>query len=278
MVTRLITAAIGIAIALIVLFLHNTAILPIAAGIISVLALYEFLRVNKLLRYHLSAVASLVYAAALPLIQVGMVARYRSMLTIAALSCVLYDYVRHKKKMQEKTVFSFLTGMMLIPPAMAAAVTLNNAHEQHGLAYLIMALCGAWIADTGAYFTGSLFGKAKLCPEISPKKTIVGFVGGICFNIAFFVVFSGVYCSIMTKKGVAMGVNWFAAVIIGMVCAVLGTLGDLAASTMKRQLGIKDFGNIMPGHGGILDRFDSVLLVLPFFAAYVQATNFFEIG
>lgn len=277
MVTRLITAVIGIVIALIVLFLHNTAILPIAAGVISVLALYEYLRVNKLLRYHLSSTAALVYALLLPLIQVGMVARYRSMMVITALVFVLYDYVRHKKKMTEKTVFTFLTGMFLIPPAMASAVTLNNAHEQHGLAYLIMALCGAWIADTGAYFVGTLFGKAKLCPEISPKKTIVGFVGGIVFNVIFFIGFCIIYRSFMADKGIEIGVNWFAAVIVSMVCAVLGTLGDLAASTMKRQLGIKDFGNIMPGHGGILDRFDSVLLVMPFFAAYVQSTNFFEI-
>lgn len=278
MVTRLITAAIGIAIALIVLFLHNTVVLPIAAGIISALALYEYLRVNNLLRYHLASTAALAYGLLLPMIQVGVVARYRSMMIIAAVSVVLFDYVRHQKRMTEKTFFSIMAGMFLIPPAMASAVTLNNAHEVHGCAYLIMALCGAWIADSGAYFIGTVFGKAKLCPAISPKKTVVGFIGGIGTNILFFVIFSGVYASIMMKKGVTMGVNWFAAILIGMVCAVLGTLGDLAASTLKRQLGIKDYGDIMPGHGGVLDRFDSVLLVLPFFTAFVQATNFFELS
>lgn len=278
MVTRLITAAIGIAIALIVLFLHNTVVLPIAACIISVLALYEYLRVNNLLRYHLSSTAALAYAVLLPLIQVGSVARYRSMMIIAAVCAVLYDYVRHQKRMTEKTFFSIMAGMFLIPPALAAAVTLNNTHEIHGVAYLVLALGGAWIADSGAYFIGSLFGKAKLCPAISPKKTVVGFIGGICSNVLFFVVFSGIYCSVMRGRDITMGVNWFAAVLISMVCAVLGTLGDLAASTLKRQLGIKDYGDIMPGHGGILDRFDSVLLVLPFFTAFVQATNFFELS
>ena len=276
MVTRLITAAIGVAIALIVLFLHNTILLPIAAAIISVMALYEYLRVNNLLRYHLSSTAALVFGALLPLVQTGVAARYRSMTIIAAICCVLFDYVRHKKHMTDRTFFAIITGMFLIPPAMAAAVTLNNSHETHGVAYLVLALGGAWIADSGAYFIGTAFGKAKLCPAISPKKTIVGFVGGICTNIVFFVVFSGIYCSVMTKKGVTMGVNWFAAVLISMVCAVLGTLGDLAASTLKRQLGIKDYGDIMPGHGGFLDRFDRVLLVLPLFTAFVQATNFFN--
>lgn len=278
MVTRLITAAIGIAIALIVLFLHNTIVLPIAACIISVLALYEYLRVNNLLRYHLSSTAALAYAVLLPIIQVGSVARYRSMMIVAAICAVLYDYVRHQKRMTEKTFFSIMAGMFLIPPALAAAVTLDNSHEIHGVAYLVLALSGAWIADSGAYFIGSLFGKAKLCPAISPKKTVVGFIGGICANVLFFVVFCGCYCSVMRGRDITMGVNWFAVIIIAAVCAVLGTLGDLAASTLKRQLGIKDYGDIMPGHGGILDRFDSVLLVLPFFTAFVQATNFFELS
>lgn len=278
MVTRLITAAIGVAVALVVLFLHNTPVLPIAAGAIAAAALFEFLRANKLLRYHLSSIAALAYAFLLPCLQVGIVARYRSMMIIAAICCVLFDYVRHQKKMPEKTVFTFLTGMFLIPPAMAAAVTLNKTHEVHGVAYLVLALCGAWIADTGAYFIGTAFGKAKLCPAISPKKTIVGFIGGIVANVIFFIVFSAIYCSVMTKKGIPMGINWFATILVSMVCAILGTLGDLAASTVKRQLGIKDYGEIMPGHGGILDRFDSVLLVLPFFTAFVQATNFFELG
>ncbi len=278
MVTRLITAAIGVAIALIVLFLHNTVVLPIAAGIISVLALYELLRANNLLRYHLSSIASLAYAFLLPCVQVGILARYRSMMVIVAICCVLFDYVRHQKKMADKTFFTFLAGMFLIPPAMAAAVTLNEAHENHGVAYLVLALGGAWIADTGAYFVGSAFGKAKLCPAISPKKTILGFAGGIITNVIFFIVFSAIYCSVMTKKGIPMGINWFATVLVSMVCAILGTLGDLAASTLKRQLGMKDYGDIMPGHGGVLDRFDSVLLVLPFFAAFVQATNFFELA
>lgn len=278
MATRLITAAVGVAIALIVLMLHNfPLVLPLAAGIISAAALYELLRANKLLRYHLSSVAALSYAFLLPFLQVGIVARYRSMMIITAVCCVLFDYVRHQKKMAEKTFFAFLAGMFLIPPAMAAAVTLDKTHENHGVAYLVLALGGAWIADTGAYFVGSAFGKAKLCPAISPKKTVVGFIGGIVANIIFFVAFCAVYGSIMTNKGVPMRVNWFATVLVSMVCAILGTLGDLAASTLKRQLGLKDYGDVMPGHGGVLDRFDSVLLVLPFFTAFVQATNFFEL-
>ena len=280
MVTRLITAAIGIVIALIVLFLHNTVVLPIAAGVVSVMLIFEYMRANNLLRYHLSAITAFLYAMTLPLIQGSFIARYRSMLTVAAFACVLFDYVRHQKKMQEKTLFAIIAGMFMIPTAITAAVILNNTHEQHGLAYLVLALGGAWFADSGAYFVGSALGRQKLCPAISPKKTVAGFIGAICTDVVFFLIFSGVYCSIMTHKDVPvnMSVNWFATILIAMVCAVLATLGDLAASTLKRQLDLKDFSNIMPGHGGLLDRFDSVLLVLPFFAAFVQATNFFELS
>ena len=277
MIVRLITAAIGVVIALIVLFLHNTFVLPLAAGIIGVLALLEFLRCNHLLRYKFASAAALVYALTYPFLQVGIIARYRPMLTVIALICLLAEYVLHQKKMPEKDIFALCTGMFLISGAMASAVVLNHAHEQHGLAYLVLALGGAWIADSGAYFVGSIFGRAKLCPKISPKKTVVGFIGGIAADVAFFCVFCGIYRSVMTAKGVAVDLNWFAVIVVAMVCAVLGTLGDLAASVLKRQLGIKDYGKIMPGHGGVLDRFDSVLLVLPFFTAFVQATNFFEL-
>ncbi|MCQ2416792.1 MAG: phosphatidate cytidylyltransferase [Oscillospiraceae bacterium] len=277
MVTRLITAAVGIVIALLVFALHNTVVLPIMAGVVAALILVEYLRANDLMRYHLSSIASLLFAFLLPQLQIGMIARYRSMLYVAAISCILFDYIRHKKKMSEKIVFTFLVGILLFPPAIATAVTLNNAHEQHGIAYLTLALGGAWIADSGAYFVGSFFGKAKLCPEISPKKTVAGFIGGIVSNIVFFIVFCAIYGSVMQGKGIAVSVNWFITVLVAMVCAVLGTLGDLAASTLKRQLDIKDYGKLMPGHGGVLDRFDSVLLVLPFFAAFAQATTFFEL-
>jgi len=275
MITRLITAGIGIVVALIILFLHNTFMLPLAVGMVTAYMMYEFLNVNKLVRYHLSAVAAIFYSAILPMIQVNLAARFRPMLTVTAITIVLYDYVRHKKRMESKTVFTTISAMLLIPTAMSMAVTLNNSHEQHGLAYLVLALGGAWIADSGAYFIGTLFGRSRLCPEISPKKTVAGFVGAIVSDVLFFIVFCSIYASRMKANGIATSINWFETILIAMVCAVLGTLGDLAASTLKRQLGIKDFGKAMPGHGGMLDRFDSVLLVLPFFTAFVQATPFF---
>ena len=277
MVTRIISAAVGIVIVLLILFLHHTIVLPICAGIIALILMIEFLRVNNLMRYRLSSAGALILAAGLPILTDGLRSRFRMMLCVACVTLLLIDYVRHETRMSAKTFFTFAGGMLMIGIPMSAVVTLNNTHEQHGVAYVVLALGGAWIADSGAYFIGTFAGKHKLCPNISPKKTVEGFVGGIITNVIFFVLFNLVYSLICKSNGTALTISWASTVIMGMACAVLGTLGDLSASVLKRQLEIKDFGKLMPGHGGLLDRFDSVMLVLPFFCAYVQATSFFNI-
>ena len=277
MVTRIITAAVGVVIALIVLILHNTILFPIAIGLVSAMLVYEFVKVNGLFKYRLSSCAALIYSFALPFFTVGMIARFRMILTVACAFTLMLDYIRHQTKMSARSFFSLLIAALLIPASMSCAITLNNSHEYHGLAYMILALGGAWLADTGAYFVGSAVGRTKLCPTISPKKTVEGFIGGILFDVAFFILFNLGYSLISSAKGVHFDVHWFSTVILAMTCAVLGTVGDLAASVLKRQLEIKDFSKIMPGHGGMLDRFDSVLLVLPFFTAYIQSVSFFAI-
>ena len=104
--------------------------------------------------------------------------------------------------------------------------------------------------------------KHKLCPEISPKKTVEGFFGGIAADVIFMVIFALIYSLIAHAH-----VHYLWLIFIGIVCAVISVLGDLSASVLKRQQGIKDFGNIMPGHGGVMDRFDSVLFTVPAFYA-----------
>jgi phosphatidate cytidylyltransferase len=132
---------------------------------------------------------------------------------------------------------------------------------EYGVFAVVLTLAGAWLADSGAYFAGTFFGKTKLCPVISPKKTVEGLIGGTVCNGVFLLIIAGVYNSLINKD---VHVNLIAVFIAGMLCSVIGLVGDLGASVIKRQAGIKDYGNIMPGHGGIMDRFDSVLTVTPF--------------
>ena len=127
--------------------------------------------------------------------------------------------------------------------------------------YLVLCLLiMIWTNDSFAYLIGKNFGKHKLFPSVSPKKTIEGFIGGVVFTlIASFIIYKNV--------GELTLINWL---VIGLIASVLGTLGDLVESRFKRQAKAKDSGHIMPGHGGLLDRLDSLLFVAPFVYLYIH--------
>ncbi len=121
-----------------------------------------------------------------------------------------------------------------------------------GCAFVWLALAGTWASDTFAYLAGSFLGKRKLCPEISPKKTIEGLAGGILGTVAT-----------VWLLGIYFGLPQLPLPLLGALIAILGTFGDLVESVIKRYTGIKDSGNLIPGHGGVLDRFDSLLFTAP---------------
>ena len=131
--------------------------------------------------------------------------------------------------------------------------------ESYSPKMLLLAFILIWVNDTFAYLTGRLLGKHKLFERISPGKTIEGSIGGLVFTMAGVVVFSH-YADWLSMK---------AAIGMGLIAAVIGTLGDLCESMLKRQAGVKDSGHLIPGHGGILDRFDSILFSLPFYYIYL---------
>lgn len=123
-----------------------------------------------------------------------------------------------------------------------------------GLAFVVYALLVVWFTDSGAYFTGRKIGKRKLWPEISPNKTIEGFVGGIIWAIAIALILN--YFVDLDKSIIVIA-------IVTVIASIFGQLGDLVESALKRHFNVKDSGHILPGHGGILDRFDSILFVMP---------------
>ncbi len=127
-------------------------------------------------------------------------------------------------------------------------------NEKEGGKYLIwLVFIGSWVSDTLAYYFGRAFGKRKLCPEVSPKKTIEGSIGGFLGGALGCGIFGIVVNAYV--PGIAI-IHYF---LIGALCGVMGQFGDLVASIIKRYVGIKDYGNLIPGHGGVLDRFDSIL-------------------
>ena len=128
-----------------------------------------------------------------------------------------------------------------------------------GLGWVFLALGAAWLADTGAYFAGRFFGRTKLHEQLSPKKTVEGYVGGLVTTV--------IGCGIIAWLGVP-AVRWFDVLVIGVGVGTLGVVGDLAESLVTRAAGVKDAGAILPGHGGLLDRIDSLLFVVPALYGY----------
>lgn len=152
--------------------------------------------------------------------------------------------------------FSFL-GMFYIGLPLSLVIGLSTGMPQGNLLVLSI-LFMIWAGDTGAYMLGSQIGKNKMFPRISPGKTWEGTMGGVASAIIV-----AVLCSLIFKDIALELWQWM---ILGTLCAVFGILGDLVESMLKRSLGIKDSGNILPGHGGFLDRFDSFIFVIPFIA------------
>lgn len=128
-----------------------------------------------------------------------------------------------------------------------------------GCAFLWVMFLGTWSSDTFAYFAGSFFGRHKLCPEISPKKTVEGFLGGLIGTTA-----------VVAALGCALGFSVPLMALLGALLALVATVGDLAESVIKRYTGVKDSGRLIPGHGGVLDRFDSVMFTAPFVYYFIQ--------
>jgi phosphatidate cytidylyltransferase len=131
--------------------------------------------------------------------------------------------------------------------------------QENGRFFILIPFTIAFISDSFAYLTGVKFGKHKLSPTISPNKSIEGVLGGISVTIIGMVIYG-----LVLQLCFGFQVNYFFVVIYAVFGAAVGVFGDLCFSVIKRQTGIKDYGNIIPGHGGILDRFDSMILVAPF--------------
>ena len=174
---------------------------------------------------------------------------------------------------------SLVTGGHLVTQAVAKHGVKLLPVEEYGydaVFFILLILCFAWGGDTCAYFAGRAFGKHKLCPVVSPKKTVEGAIGGVLGTMVFGVAATLIY-SIAADRMEAftrsnIGVSMYVVIaLLACVAAVLGIYGDLFASVVKRQCGIKDYGTIFPGHGGILDRFDSVMFIAPFVTMVITA-------
>ncbi|MDE5992868.1 MAG: phosphatidate cytidylyltransferase [Oscillospiraceae bacterium] len=276
MVTRIITAVVGIAIAIGVLFLSATPVYNLTVSAIAVIMLYELLSACKCIQHKFHSVVCFAFAAVMPFLLEfeGMEIKY--IVSTLCIFLVFIGYIAEHKTITFEKICCMLAVTLLTTLSMCCLVSLKNLDGTHGICYVILCLAGAWLGDSGAYFVGTFLGKHKLCPEISPKKTVEGAIGGVLTVGLVFAVYAFFYRAVMGYRGVFFEVNYLYLVLMGFICGVLGIVGDLSASLVKRQFGIKDFGNIMPGHGGLMDRFDSVLFVAPFMMFTISHVTLFR--
>lgn len=289
MLKRTISAVVGIALAIGILLLAGTPVFSFAVSFVAVTIVYEIFKACGCIKYKYHSAVCLVFAFAMPILAdwqtftgdrdankgVGGLTTERYFFALICVFLLFAGFIAFHKDMTFDKLCIMISSSSLVALSISCIVALKNSSEVHGVCYVILCLAGAWISDSGAYFVGTFFGKHKLCPVISPKKTVEGAVGGLMIECIVFVIYSYIYQLYQKSAGNVFEVNYLYIVIIAAISGGLGLIGDLSASLLKRQFGIKDFGSIMPGHGGMTDRFDSVLFVAPFMAFSLTAVNIF---
>lgn len=272
MKTRIISAAVAIALLVAVLFVsdEHKYIFNSMVSVLSALAVLEIFSVTKSTKHKPLVVAGVIWAVLVPFMGVPLLQPYVGGIFFFYLVVTLAYMILKHDIIGLKDVGLLFMLSSLVPVGFSMLVRLRDLGlssafgmaKRDGMFLLFTAFCCCWLADTGAYFTGRMLGKHKLAPTISPNKTVEGFIGGIVYNVVGAVLLSLIYQLPSVSAGAKVNIPFM--MILGFVTAFLGTLGDLSASLIKRVFGVKDFGNIMPGHGGVMDRFDSILLVAPF--------------
>lgn len=257
MKTRIITAAIALPLLVLLLLLAPKIVTAVVAGVAAAIAAYELCAgtgIVKHFRLTLYGMLSAFWCVLWCGLGIGYSWLLLGILILWMLSFAEMMISKMKLSM-DKVAMVFVAGV-IIPMLLASLVRMHNTEK--GRFFVLLPFVIAFMSDSGAYFAGLKFGKHKLAPEISPKKTIEGVIGGV-FGAIFGVVVFGLIVDVFFD----FQVNYAFAIIYGLLGSAAAVFGDLCLSVVKRQTGIKDYGNIIPGHGGILDRFDSMLVVAP---------------
>ena len=186
-----------------------------------------------------------------------------------AVNARLFSDIIKRMPEEQKSVwnvcFIFFLNIV-ISVALGTIVEIRNFGKNFGIFLSLLSLGIAWSCDIGAYFLGKKFGKNKLCPYISPKKTVEGAIGGMISSF----IYAFLFCFFWQYTFKIYNINYLTVAIMVILGAPIAILGDLCFSLIKRLLSVKDFGEIIPGHGGVLDRFDSVIFVSPFIFIFLH--------
>lgn len=288
MLKRIITSIVAICVLIPILILDETWVLPVAVSICTVIGILEMLNCVGLRKNWFLTIPFCLVAAFFPIFvrysylsTADHISSLHSVLKLSVgIAFIMALYVFGVAVFGNKTVnitdagLLFATSFYIIA-AFTSLVYIHDYVAYGSYIYLLTFIC-AWVTDIFAYFTGRFLGKHKLIPAVSPKKTVEGAIGGVVFCVISTVLFGFIIEKFFNEFGIT-NANYLMLAISGIFMSVVSQTGDLIMSVIKRHYGIKDYGKLFPGHGGILDRFDSVLavsLILAFICTYFNLLSY----
>lgn len=261
MIKRTISGLLGGLLVIAVLIFNNR--IPIAINLfislVCILTTYEVYSAMGINKMFSLLIPSLIFTAILPVFGFGTAWKISLYLYTLLVFCIM---VIKRQTFSVKDVAVAYSMTLLISLSLNTIIELRNWAGNYSNFYVLLALATSWMSDTGAYFSGKIFGKNKLCPDVSPKKTIEGAVGGVIIS-----VLSNLFICFIFERFLfnpQAYVNYPRVALLVFFGAIFSIIGDLCFSMIKRSYQVKDFGSMIPGHGGVLDRFDSVIFVAPF--------------
>lgn len=257
MTVRIISAAVALPLFFIVIYFLPPICFTVAIVLLSCIAVYELLWRSKIVNSTPLMGVAYLMAIAIPIwAHFGFPERYVLPAVFLLVICVFLIWMGQQEKVGFRMVTATLFGAIVVPLFLSS--TIGILHTEYGQFMILVPFIAAWMTDTGAYFSGVFLGKHKLAPRISPKKTVEGAIGGVLVCILSFLIYG-----LVMEHFFAIGVDYLLLGMTGLVLSPIAEIGDLSLSLIKREYNIKDYGVIFPGHGGILDRFDSVLFTAP---------------
>ena len=262
MKARVLFGVFGFAFVLLALYVFPPIVLELVVAALCVFATYEVLGSTKLVRNHLELLLAMAVSLGLAvghfsILPLRLESVMQGLVLVLLFGSFAIELKYHDVMKASQVSWAFFGGLA-VPYLLLSLLRIFQMHYHHGSFIVLLPLLAAWGADTCALFSGMLFGKHKLAPVVSPKKTvegaIFGVIGGTLAGLVCRAVF--VYVFHMQMPGIP------ATIALGLIGSAAGEIGDLSASLLKRHSGIKDYGHIFPGHGGVMDRFDSVIFTL----------------
>lgn len=223
----------------------------------AIVAVHELKRAFQTNGIHIVAAPAYMFASLFAAWQWYLPALPCTFLWMACVMMIVLERIVNSNRRTEETLFSFLPFVYPLPMFAVIGLLISRFGGALGITALLFAVACPLVGDTAAYFIGTYFGKHKLCPAISPKKTVEGAAASLYGSALAGMLLYGI-------QGLwGSGMPLLPMLLMGGLCGLLGQAGDLFASVIKRWADMKDFGSIFPGHGGVLDRLDSVLFCAP---------------